>query len=388
VVRHSLLSLPGQREYTEPYELPVPARSEVPAGQPKYAHSVPDGSNVTELSVLAEMSAPGVAPRPGVALSVVVPFYNEGANVEALFTRLVPALDAIGLAWEVVCVNDGSRDDTWTRLTAVTARDRRVKAIDLSRNFGKEIALSAGLAATTGRAVVPMDADLQHPPEFIAELVAKWHEGFEVVYATRTDRDDQSLSGRIASRAFYWVFDNLSDIKLPHGAGDFRLLDRKVVDVINGMPERNRFMKGIFAWVGFRQAGIPCKFAARETGTSKWGVFKLIRFAFAGLTAFSNFPLRVWGGVGAVISGFAFLYIVVRLLRTLFYGIDVPGYESIIVAILFLGGMQLLTLGILGDYLGRVFDEAKGRPLYVVRERLGFGERTVSDREADARVSP
>jgi glycosyltransferase involved in cell wall biosynthesis len=343
---------------------------------------------VTELSALADTPAVAVPPRSGVVLSVVVPFYNEGANVEALFARLVPALDAIGLPWEVVCVNDGSRDDTWDRLTAASTADRRIRALDLSRNFGKEIALSAGLAATSGQAVVPMDADLQHPPEFIAELVAKWREGYEVVYATRTDRDDQSTSGRLASQAFYWVFDNLSDIKLPHGAGDFRLLDRKVVDVINAMPERNRFMKGIFAWVGFRQAGVPCKFAARETGTTKWGIIKLIRFAFAGLTAFSNFPLRVWGGVGAMISGFAFLYIVVRLLRTLFYGIDVPGYESIIVAILFLGGMQLLTLGILGDYLGRVFDEAKGRPLYVVRERLGFGERTASTREAEATVGP
>lgn len=369
--------------------MPGLARGDCPAGQPKdNAHQSSDGSNVTELSVLAQAPAPVVPPRSRVVLSIVVPFYNEGANVEALFARLVPVLDALGLAWEVVCVNDGSRDDTWARLSAVAAGDARIKAIDLSRNFGKEVALSAGLAAATGQAVVPMDADLQHPPEFIAEMVAKWREGYEVIYATRTDRDDQSLSGRMASRAFYWVFDNLSDIKLPHGAGDFRLLDRKVVDVINRMPERNRFMKGIFAWVGFRQVGIPCKFSARETGTSKWGVLKLVRFAFAGLTAFSNFPLRVWGGVGAVISGFAFLYIVVRLLRTLFYGIDVPGYESIIVAILFLGGMQLLTLGILGDYLGRVFDEAKGRPLYVVRERLGFGERTASDREAEARVGP
>lgn len=326
--------------------------------------------------------APASASPSGVELSVVVPFYNEGANVEALFARLVPVLDGLGLRWEVVCVNDGSRDDTWHRLTAAARAESRLKVIDLSRNFGKEIALTAGLAAASGQAVVPMDADLQHPPEFIADMLAKWREGYEVVFATRTDRDDQSASGRLASQAFYWVFDHLSDVKLPHGAGDFRLLDRKVVDVINRMPERNRFMKGIFAWVGFRQIGLPCKFAARETGTSKWGFLKLIRFAFAGLTSFSNFPLRVWGGIGAMISGLAFLYIVVRLLRTLVYGIDVPGYESIIVAILFLGGMQLLTLGILGDYLGRVFDEAKGRPLYVVRERLGFDAPTVSAREA------
>lgn len=382
MVGDSLLSFPGQREYTKPCGSLGLFRGKASAGYPNCSHLIPDGSNVTELSVLADAPALDVPPRSGVVLSVVIPFYNEGANVEALFARLVPVLNSIGLPWEVVCVNDGSRDDTWDRLTAITVQHSRVRALDLSRNFGKEVALSAGLAAAIGQAVVPMDADLQHPPEFIVEMLAKWREGFEVIYATRTDRDDQSASGRLASQAFYWVFDNLSDIKLPHGAGDFRLLDRKVVDVINGMPERNRFMKGIFAWVGFRQIGIPCKFAAREVGTTKWGMFKLVRFAFAGLTAFSNFPLRMWSGVGAVISGFAFLYIVVRLLRTLFYGIDVPGYESIIVAILFLGGMQLLTLGILGDYLGRVFDEAKGRPLYVVRERRGFGEKMAFDREA------
>lgn len=310
--------------------------------------------------------------EPPIELSVVVPFYNEGPNVEALLARLVPVLERLALRWEVVCVNDGSRDDTLDRLILAHRRDRRVKVIDLSRNFGKEVALSAGLAATSGAAVVPMDADLQHPPEMIADMLAKWREGYEVVYAVRQDRDDQSLAGRLFSGAFYWVFDHLSEVELPHGAGDFRLIDRKVVDVINRMPERNRFMKGIFAWVGFRQTGIPCKFAPRDIGASKWGYIKLIRFAFAGLTAFSNFPLRVWGGIGATISGLAFLYIVVRLLRTLMHGVDVPGYESILVAVLFLGGMQLLTLGILGDYVGRLFEEAKGRPLYIVRQHLGF----------------
>lgn len=318
---------------------------------------------------------------------MVVPFFNEGPNVEALFRRLVPVLDSFGVAWEVVCVNDGSRDDTIDRLVAAHRADARIKVVDLSRNFGKEAALSAGLAAACGRAVVPMDADLQHPPELIGEMLAKWREGYEVVYAVRQDRDDQTWSGRLFSRAFYWVFDHLSDVRLPHGAGDFRLLDRAVVDVINRMPERNRFMKGIFAWVGFRQIGIPCKFPPRELGATKWGLFKLVRFAFAGLTAFSNFPLRVWGGVGAAISALAFLYIVVRLLRTLIYGIDVPGYESIIVAVLFLGGMQLLTLGILGDYLGRVFDEAKGRPLYVVRRSLGVGTPDVAPSPAEKVVA-
>lgn len=314
----------------------------------------------------------GTPIRPDI--SVVVPFYNEGGNVECLFARLIPVLEACGATWEVVCVNDGSRDDTLARLVFAHHADRRVGVVDLSRNFGKEAALSAGLATANGRAVIPMDADLQHPPELIPAMLEKWHQGFEVVYAVRENRQDQDLFGRLAARGFYWIFDRLSDVKLPHEVGDFRLLDRKVVDVINRMPERNRFMKGIFAWVGFRQTGIPYRCTPRAEGNSKWAKLRLFRFALAGLTAFSNFPLRVWGVVGATISALAFAYIVVRLLRTLIYGVDVPGYESIIVTILFLGGVQLLSLGIIGDYLGRVFEEAKGRPLYVVREVFAADE--------------
>lgn len=305
-------------------------------------------------------------------LSVVVPFFNEGGNVEAFFQRLIPVLEGVGLDWEVVCVNDGSRDDTLARLIGLRQRHRELRIIDFSRNFGKEPALSAGLAHARGDLVVPIDADLQHPPELIAEMVAKWREGYEVVYAVRSSRAYQSRPARIFTQMFYWMFDRLSDVPLPRGAGDFRLMDRRVVDVINRMPERTRFMKGIFAWVGFRQTGIAFMPARRHEGSSKWGFIRLLRFAFDGLTAFSNFPLKVWGLIGASISALAFVYIVVRLLRTLFYGIDVPGYESIIVTILFLGGMQLLTLGIIGDYLGRVFDEVKGRPLYIVRAAYGF----------------
>lgn len=308
----------------------------------------------------------------GIELSVIVPLFNEGTNVECLFARLEPALDALGLTWEIVCVNDGSRDDTLVRLVAAHQRNPRIKVIDFSRNFGKECALSAGLAAAKGRAVVPIDADLQHPPEAIGDLVAKWREGYEVVYAVRESRTGQRLAGRLFAHAFYWLFERLSDVPLPREAGDFRLLDRRVVAVINSMPERNRFMKGIFAWVGFKQIGISYRQAARAGGDTKWGFWRLLRFAFNGLTAFSNFPLMVWSVIGAAISGLAFFYIMVRLVKTLLYGIDVPGYESIIVIILFLGGIQLLSLGILGDYLGRVFNEVKGRPLYIVRAAYGI----------------
>ncbi len=314
-------------------------------------------------------------------ISIVVPFYNEGANVRALFVRLVPVLESLGMRWEILCVNDGSRDDTLLHLVEMTRRHPTVRVIDLSRNFGKEAALTAGLAHASGGAVVPMDGDLQHPPELIPDLVAKWREGFEMVSAVRRSRADQSAASRAFAKSFYWLFKRLAKIELVEGAGDFRLLDRKIVDILNQMPERNRFMKGLFAWVGFRQTSVPFDVAERAIGHSKWGFWRLLRFALAGLTAFSNFPLKVWGAVGAAISACAFVYIVIRLLRTAIYGVDVPGYESIIIAVLFLGGMQLLTLGIIGDYMGRMFDEVKGRPLYVIRAAYGMDEGTARSDE-------
>lgn len=308
-------------------------------------------------------------------LSVVVPCYNEGENVALLFARLLPALDALGVTFEVICINDGSKDDTLERLLEVQKGENRLRIIDLSRNFGKEKALSAGLFHSRGQAVVPMDADLQHPPEAIAHMLAKWREGFEVVFARRDARTGQSVSEKAFAKGFYWVFDHLSDVRLPREVGDFRLMDRKVVETINRMPERSRFMKGIFAWVGYRQAEIVYKQGERAAGTTKFNSWKLLRFAFDGLTSFSNFPLKVWGWVGAAISSLAFLYIVFRLIRTMIWGIDVPGYESILMSVLFLGGIQLLTLGIIGDYLGRVFDEVKGRPLFIVRQLYEPGEK-------------
>ncbi|CCG42586.1 glycosyltransferase family 2 protein [Magnetospirillum molischianum] len=300
-------------------------------------------------------------------LSVVIPCYNEGENVPLLFGRLMPALHGLGVTVEVICVNDGSSDDTLARLLAVQKSEPSLRIVDLSRNFGKEKALSAGLFHSRGQAVVPMDADLQHPPEVIGEMLAKWREGWDVVFARRDARTGQGMKERAFARAFYWVFDHLSDVRLPREVGDFRLMDRRVIDTINEMPERSRFMKGIFAWVGFNHTEIIYHQGERAAGTSKFSSIKLLRFAFDGLTSFSNFPLRVWGVIGAVISSLAFFYILFRIIRTLVWGIDVPGYESILVSVLFLGGMQLLTLGIIGDYLGRVFDEVKGRPLFIVR---------------------
>ncbi len=301
-------------------------------------------------------------------LSVVVPFYNEGDNVDSLFARLVPVLEEMGEPWEIVCVNDGSADDTLGRLLARRAHDPRIVIVDFSRNFGKECALSAGLGQAHGRAVVVLDADLQHPPEAIPALLAKWREGYEMVYAMRHARTGQSRIYRLAARLFYAIMGRVSDVSLPAEVGDFRLLDRRVVDVINAMPERSRFMKGIFSWVGFRQTGVVYHQEARLSGGSKWRFLPLLRFAIDGLTAFSTFPLTVWGLIGAAVSGISFLYILVRLIRVAFLGIDVPGYESLIVAILFLGGVQLISLGVLGSYLGRVFEEVKRRPLFIVRQ--------------------
>jgi glycosyltransferase involved in cell wall biosynthesis len=307
-------------------------------------------------------------------LSIIVPIFNEAPNLDGFFGRLLPVLEQTGRNWEVICIDDGSKDDSVALLQARSRQEPRVKLLVLSRNFGKEAALSAGLAFANGDAVIPIDADLQHPPELIPELIAKWQEGFDVVYAVRRSRTGQGWASRQRAKLFYWLFDQLSEVPLPREVGDFRLLDRKVVDAINAMPERTRFMKGIFAWVGFRQTGVPYSQEERRFGESRWGLMNLFRFAFDGLVAFSDMPLRIWALVGAVVSGFAFFYIVVRLVRTLLYGIDVPGYESIIVTILFLGGVQLITLGIIGHYLGRVFNEVKGRPLYIVRDKKGFDE--------------
>lgn len=310
---------------------------------------------------------------PRTLLSIVVPCHNESVNISPLFARLMPVLDGLDMDAEVICVNDGSRDDTLQHLIAAHARDPRIKVVDLSRNFGKESALSAGLSLAGGDAVIPMDADLQHPPETIRELIARWRQGFEVVNAVRRERIGQTELGRLEARMFYWVFKRLSETPLPPEVGDFRLLDRKVVDVINRMPERTRFMKGIFAWVGFRQADVVYDQGTRHGGAASTSTLRLMRLALDGITAFSNAPLRIWGLLGAGIAALAFSYIVVRIMRTLIFGIEVPGYESIIAIMLFLGGMQLLTLGIIGDYLGRVFTEVKGRPLFVVRDLVGFG---------------
>jgi polyisoprenyl-phosphate glycosyltransferase len=307
-------------------------------------------------------------------LSIVTPFYNEGPDAARFLEHLTKALAGLDIPWSVVCVNDGSRDDTIDRLVEAHRRDPRIKVIDLSRNFGKEYALTAGLDHTGDDVVILMDSDLQHPPEMVPAMLAKWREGYDVVYMVRQVRGDIGLLGRFGRRLFYLLFRVASDVRLPPEVGDFRLMDPVVVAAIRRLPERTRFMKGIYHWVGFRQTGLTYEEGVRKDGRSRWGFWRLTALAIDGITAFSNLPLRLWGILGAIIAGVSLIYGISRIIRTLIYGIDVPGFESLIVSVMFLGGIQLLSLGVLGGYIGRIFNEVKARPLYIVRRTYGLGE--------------
>ncbi|MDR2173505.1 MAG: glycosyltransferase family 2 protein [Burkholderiales bacterium] len=310
-------------------------------------------------------------------LSVVVPMYNETANVLALYDRLRAVLEATGERWELIFVNDGSRDETLAALTALHQRDVHVRVIDLARNFGKEVALSAGLDHASGEAIIPIDADLQDPPELIPELLRCWKDGAEVVNATRRSRDGEGWVKKTTANMFYYVLEKMTRIPIPRNTGDFRLISRPALQVLQRMPERSRFMKGMFAWVGFRQATVLFDRAPRHAGATKWNYWRLWNLALEGITSFSSLPLRVWSYLGLGVATFAFLYMVFLMIRTLIFGIDVPGYASLMVVVLFIGGIQLIGLGVLGEYLARIFEEVKARPLYVVREQLGFSQETV-----------
>jgi glycosyltransferase involved in cell wall biosynthesis len=301
--------------------------------------------------------------------------------LDALFARLIAVLEPLHMSYEIICVDDGSTDSSLERLLQLRENHPRIRLLSLSRNFGKDVALSAGLEHASGRAVVPMDADLQDPPELIAAMVAKWREGFDVVFATRQRREGESLLKRVSAKYFYRIFDRITDFPIPRDTGDFRLLDRRVVEVLVRLPERTRFMKGLFAWVGFRQTALPFDRAERGAGSSHWSYWRLWNFALDAVTSFSSMPLKVWSYVGVIISLLAFLYALFLAALKLVRGIDVPGYASLMVAVLFFGGVQLISLGIIGEYLARTYNEAKGRPLYLVRERWGFDDDRESPRE-------
>jgi glycosyltransferase involved in cell wall biosynthesis len=311
-------------------------------------------------------------------LTLIAPVKDEEEAISAFIARVAPILDGLFPdrhdAWEILFVDDGSEDETFAAILDAHRRDSRVHALSLSRNFGKEAALTAGLDFARGQAVIPIDVDLQDPPEVIGAMLAKWRDGYEVVYGVRTNRESDSLPKRLTADLYYRAHNYLSHDKIPEHAGDFRLLDRSVVEIIKAMPERNRFMKGLFAWSGFRQAAVEYARVERTAGKTKFRYWKLWTLALDGLTSASTMPLRIWSYVGVVIAFFTLLYAIGVVVKTIFWGSDVAGYPSLIVAILFFGSVQLISLGVLGEYVGRILIETKRRPLYVVRKKIGLGE--------------
>ena len=299
-------------------------------------------------------------------VSVIVPVLDEAAAIPAFHQAVTAVLHAAGLRHELVFIDDGSTDATGAVLARLAASDPCVRVLSLSRNFGKEAALTAGLDHAMGDVLLPMDVDLQDPPWLIPVFVARWREGWDVVYGARRSRAADTRLKRLSAAAFYRLFNLVADTRIPADAGDFRLIDRRVADVLRLLPERGRFMKGLFAWAGFRTIGVPYDRPARVAGGSRFRPWRLWNFAIDGLASFSTAPLRVWTYVGAGVALGAFAYAGAIIVRTVVVGVDVPGYASLISVVLFLGGLQLISLGVLGEYVGRLFVEAKGRPLYVL----------------------
>lgn len=314
------------------------------------------------------------AAQPGrITLSVVIPVYNEEQTLDALVDRLTPALESIGEPWEVIFVNDGSRDRSPEMLRSLHERDPRLKSLSLSRNFGHQVAISCGIDHASGAAVVVMDGDLQDPPEILPDLVRRWREGWDVVYAVRQKRQENVLK-RAAYKVFYWVLRRVSYLDIPLDSGDFSLIDRRVVDLLKRMPERNRFVRGLRTWVGLRQTGFEYSRAARYAGESKYSFAKLLRLAFDGLVSYSYVPLRMVSNLGLIVSLVALAYMSYLLLARLFGDRTIQGWTSTVVIVLFLGGIQMLALGVIGEYIGRIFEEVKQRPHYIVAEALGLSD--------------
>lgn len=302
-------------------------------------------------------------------LTVVVPAYNESAVLRAFHQRVRKVLDGLDLEGSVLYIDDGSSDDTWSIIESLMAEDPRTGALKLSRNFGKEAALTAGLDAVDADAAVVIDADLQDPPELIPELVSRWLAGYDVVYATRSAREGESRFKRFTAAAFYRSMEKLSDTAIPRDTGDFRLLSRRALDALRQLRERQRFMKGLFAWIGYRQTAVHYLREPRAAGTTKWNYWRLAQLAIEGITSFSTAPLRLATWVGVASAGFAFFYGLWVLIHSLVFGEPVRGYPTLMLVILFLGGVQLLALGVIGEYLGRNYAESKQRPLYFIDEQ-------------------
>ena len=302
-------------------------------------------------------------------ISLIVPCYNESKSIDIFIETIIPLIESIpNTQWEIIFIDDGSQDNTLNKITALTKQSPIFRVIELSRNFGKEAALTAGLDAASGAAIIPIDIDLQDPPQLIATMIDEWRNGAEIVVARRIDRSSDTFLKRHTSNAFYKFHNAIAKIKIPENVRDFRLVDRYVVDALKQFPERQRFMKGLFSWVGFRTVTIDYIRPARRLGDSKFSGLALWNLAMEGLTSFSTIPLRIWtyiGGIGALL---ALLYGGLILIRTLVIGNPVPGYTSLFVAITFFGSVQLISIGLLGEYIGRIYMETKQRPTYIIRK--------------------
>ena len=301
-------------------------------------------------------------------ISIVAPCYNEEDVIDIFLEKIFEVLKKLGRSYEIVFVNDGSRDNTLEILKQKAQEYDTVRVISLSRNFGKEAALSAGLDMAHGEVVVPIDVDLQDPPELILDFVKKYEEGYDVVVGKRVDRTTDSTAKRVSAETFYKLHNKISDIEIPHNVGDYRLMSRRVVEELKRLPETQRFMKGIFAWLGFKTAVVEYKRDSRVAGETSFNGWKLWNFALDGITSFSTAPLRVWLYVGIVLAAISFLYGSWIILKTLLFGVDAPGYASMITVVLFLGGIQLMGIGILGEYIGRIYLESKNRPVYIIED--------------------
>jgi dolichol-phosphate mannosyltransferase len=313
--------------------------------------------------------------------SIIAPIFNESESIPELYRRVSAVMDGVGQEWELILVDDGSTDGSAVLMNELAAKDNRVRPVIFARNFGHQIAVSAGMDYSRGDAVVIIDADLQDPPEVIPELIAKWREGFEVVYAVRAEREGESWFKLWTASLFYRTIFRITDVKIPLDAGDFRLIDRKVVNVLNTMREHYRFLRGMSAWVGFKQVGVPYKRAARFAGSTKYPLKKMLKLALTAITGFSYVPLQLASYLGFGSAGLAIILIPVVIIMRALTQSQFLGQASTLVAVLFLGGVQLISLGILGEYLGRIYDEVKGRPLYVVSQAPKGIEETVQIEE-------
>jgi dolichol-phosphate mannosyltransferase len=322
--------------------------------------------------------------KPGKVISIVIPTYKSEPNLPFLIDRLTNVLSQCGYEYEVVFVDDASPDNSLSVLRNICAGNPRIKVVSLSRNFGQQVAISAGLKYCAGDAVIIMDDDLQDPPEFLPNLLAKWKEGYDVVYAVRKSRKE-NFAKRFGYKLYYRLMARMSYIQIPKDSGDFGLIDRKIIDIINSMPERSRFVRGMRAWVGYRQIGIECDRAERHQGRPAYDLFKILNLASSGLTAFSDLPLRISSAAGFIISSIAFLGMIVTVIQKIMTYIFPqnplaiwPGFSTIVLSVLFLGGIQLVSIGIMGEYTAKIYNEVKQRPMFLVKETIGIDRRDSS----------